>query len=113
MNDDDKEKRCQLIVDLLADKGLRKGEGAQRLAHAMVNGIRDNTGLKKTDFVYKKPNPGWSEQAYANGLRYMAKEHGGDSLLERMADSWDQAAEEKRKMPAWKRIIFNFLERIM
>lgn len=103
MNDDDK---CKLIENLLADKGLREGEGAQRLAHAMITPVGE-----KGEFVYEKPEPGWSEQAYANGLRDMAEERGGDSLLEHMADSWDQAAEEKRKMPVWKRKFLNFLER--
>lgn len=108
----DDDKKCQLIADMLADKGLQEGEGIQRLAHAMIAPIRENLGKQKSTFVYKKPEPGWRERSYANGLRRMANERGGSPLLERMASAWDAYAEEIEKMPAWKRKLIRFLERL-
>lgn len=113
MTNDDK---YNLIADMLADKGLREGEGVQRLAYAMTSPIRKNinyTDIARNDFVYKKPEPGWREQSYANGLRYIAKEQGGNQFIEQIADTWDRAAERKKKFPKWYITFNSFLVSII
>jgi hypothetical protein len=110
MNDDDK--KDKLIFDLLSDKGLREGEGVQRLAHAMTAPLRANLGSQQNSFVYKKPEPGWSERAQANGYRELARTQGGNPLIERIADSWDRHAEYKENLAKTPRIIQWFIKRI-
>jgi hypothetical protein len=109
MNDDEK---CQLIADLLADKGLREGEGVQRLAYAMTQPIRKNiSGQTQKEFVYVKPKSGDKDRAYAYGLRHMAEQPGVSpgtaSMYNRIADSWDEYA----NLPKWQRVLMNFLNK--
>lgn len=108
------DEKCQLIANLMTDKGLREGEGVQRLAHAMAAPIRDNiNGEAQKNFVYKKPEPGWEERAYANGLRRMATEPGVTpgiaDMYNRMADSWDAYAD----LPRWKKWLNKMANRFL
>lgn len=105
----DNEKKDQLISDYLSDKGLREGEGVQRLAHAMVAPLRKNiSGKTQDEFVYIKPEDGWKERAYAKGLRDMAQQPGVSpgiaAIYNDMAKSWDEYA----KVSKWKRVIIEW-----
>jgi hypothetical protein len=105
--------KCKLILDYLSDKGLREGEGVQRLAHAMVSSIRNNiTGKSQKTFIYVAPENGWKERAYANGLRRMANKPGVHPSIagfyNNMAKTWDEAA----KIPKWKKVIIEFVVKL-
>ncbi len=111
LSDDDK---CKLIADLLADKGLREGEGSQRLAYAMASSIRKNIdGTAQKEFVYRKPEPGWKERAQANYYRSMATEPGVSpnmaGFYNRIADSWEAYAD----LPKWKRWLNKMVNRFL
>ena len=108
----DDEKKDNLIWDLLSDKGLREGEGTQRLAHAMAAPLRRNvTGQTQKDFVYVQPEDGWREKSYANGLRRMANDPGVNpntaAVYNDMAKAWDEYA----NLPKWKRWLYSFIKR--
>jgi hypothetical protein len=107
MNDD---KKCKLISDMMLDKGLREGEGVQRLARAMTSSLHNNiSGKTQKEFVYVKPVNGWREQAYANYLREMVNQPGVYSstakFYENIAKTWDEAA----KLPKWKKVVIDFV----
>jgi hypothetical protein len=109
LSDDDK---CQLIADLLADKGLREGEGSQLLVHAMLAPLKNRHGYSQ-EFVYVKPKSGDKERSYANGLRRMATEPGVTpgiaDMYNRMADSWDAYAD----LPRWKKWLNKMANRLL
>jgi hypothetical protein len=110
MTDDDKKDKW--ISDMLSDKGLREGEGKQRLAWAMCAPLRHNiSGQAQEEFVYKKPEDGWRELAQANYLRRMANDPGVSpsmaDMYERMAKSWDEYA----KVPKWKRVLIEWFSK--